>query len=295
MVVSDAFSSAKLFGVRIVVEQLNQYKQVRKRDTIGGTSNLTAVFKKGYYYRLRASKRSYHDKDTLFMVENTAPILLSLYPKLCYNLKISLRDKATFESVKKAKLSIYNIHDSTTTTLKTTTGMANFCGACNTEYSITIEQEGYIKHQQNVQLLSDNCFQASEQSISKTIDLTTNYNASFLEGMPYFIPQLTFLDEGTTLSIEADKALNKIALWLKAYPDKLLSITFKASYFQELPFNRRLAERRARVVERQLINKGVGSHRFILKCQGWIERNMLHLNPKQQLLIKILNPEKEQQ
>ena len=61
-----------------------------------------------------------------------------------------------------------------------------------------------------------------------------------------------------------------------------------AAYYPQIPYNRRLAERRARVIERRLISEGIGSHRFILKCQGWIDRPLLGYNRNQQVYLKIL-------
>ena len=55
---------------------------------------------------------------------------------------------------------------------------------------------------------------------------------------------------------------------LQLYPSLQITICLQASAFQQTRYNRRLAEQRARYIERYLDQKGISPRQYLLKCIG---------------------------
>lgn len=289
LVIQDAFDQTTLFGTRLVIDALNRYKQPVSSDTLGGTVNIRASFNQGQFYRIRVYKKKYHTKDTILKIDHQATKLyLALYPKQCTYLSATIKDQYSQQAVALGKVEVQNQQDSTAKQVVFLRGNFDFCGTCKQAYKLLITAPNYIPEQVNLQVNSSNCFEKNPADQFVAVYLTPDYGAQLLTGSPVLLPALQFINDGLELGMEAGKEIKRMAKWMNAFPDKLLTITFMAAYYSQRPFNRRLAERRARVIERKLINQGIGSHRFILKCQGWVDRSLLGYNRNQQVYLKIL-------
>ena len=274
----------------MVIQALHPSQQIISSDSLGGTMNIQASFNPSLDYRIKVLKRKYHSKDTILKVDpSQSTIYISLYPKRCFNLKTYLKDQYSHNSIVSGKIQLLQLQDSVRKNFVFKQGVFNYCGSCQQGYEMRINSPNYIPEKIDILLQSKNCFQENEQEQTLKVALTPNYNDSLQKGGSILLPTLLFINDGLELSIEAHKEIKRMAKWIKAYPNQLLKITFMASNYPQIPYNRRLAERRARVVERQLINRGVGSHRFILKCQGWVDRSLQRFNKTQQVYLKLIN------
>lgn len=290
IIIQDAFSHKKLFGTRLVIQALHPSQQIISSDSLGGTMNIQAKFNPSLDYRIKVFKRKYHYKDTLLKVDPTqSTIYISLYPKRCFNLKTYLKDQYSHNSIVSGNIRLLQLQDSVRTNFIFNQGIFNFCGSCRQGYEMRITSPNYIPEKVSIRLQSNNCFQEKAQEQILKVALTPSYSDTLQKGGAILLPTLLFLNDGLDLSIEAFREIKRLAKWIKAYPNQLLSIRFMAAYYPQRPYNRRLAERRARIVERQLIEQGVGSHRFILKCQGWVDRSLIRFNKNQQVYLKLIN------
>jgi len=290
--VQNAHTSQQIMGVRVIVQELGFRNKVLSSDSLGGTVFISKKLTPNKKYRLRVLKDGYYSKDTTFITEvtsrsNKQRLGLRLYPKLCYNLNGQLLDATSSVKIKRGKIRIEDMTNSEVVEVSIQNGAYQFCGKCAHKYKVTSIVDGYLDRIEIVELKSSNCYTPNEQSMKLDVVAARNYDKSFFEGRTLFIPNFTFVGNSVTLSIQGEKEVNRLIQFLQQKPKALISIAVQTSSFLEQPLNRKLAEHRARLIERKLTTGGIAAYRYFLKCKGKLDATYPRSSKKQQIKISL--------
>ncbi|MDC0231069.1 hypothetical protein OAK19_03815 [Aureispira] len=290
--VQNAYTNELVSGARVVIEELDRDDKVFSTDTLGGTVFISTYFKPNHKYRLRVRKEGFHFKDTVIIPSLTSRsrkqrLGLPLYPEVCYYIKGAFIDVGSSSKIKTGKLLIKSLSDSKKTELNIKNGYYKYCGQCNHQYELKSIVEGYLDRTEVIELKSKNCYTPREQTMKLDMAVTRNYDKAFFEGAAVFVPKFTFIGNSLNLSIQGEQELKRLIKFLKQESRALISISIRAQSFPERSLNRKLAENRARLIERKLTKAGIAAYRYLLICKGKVEVNYRPINKNQQIILSL--------
>ncbi|MCH2023592.1 MAG: OmpA family protein [Saprospiraceae bacterium] len=290
--VQNAYTKERVSGVRVIIDELDNNDNVVKSDSLGGTVFISTYFIPNHKYRLQVNKEGYHFKDTVIIPKATSRsrkqrLGLPLYPMVCFNLKGQVIDAISSQKITTGKLIIKNLSDRKSSYINIQNGYFKYCGKCNHQYQIKSIVEGYLDRTELVDLHSNNCYTPHEQTIQLDISVTRNYDNTFFDGESIFLPNFTFVDNSTQLSVKGEQEISRLIQFLNQEPKVFISISVHAQSFLERSRNRKIAEQRARFLEHRLTKAGIAAYRYLLKCKGKVRRNYFSVNKNQQILLSI--------
>jgi outer membrane protein OmpA-like peptidoglycan-associated protein len=292
--VQNAHTNQQVIGVRVIVEELGFRNKVLSSDSLGGTVFITKNLTPNKKYRVKVLKDGYYTKDTTFITEvvsrsNKQRLGVRIYPKFCYNLNGQIFDASSSTNIKGGKIRIEDLTSSEVVEVRIQNGAYQFCGKCAHKYKVTSIVDGYLNRTETIELRSSNCYTRNEQLMKLDLVVASNYDKTFFEGSTIFIPNFTFVGNSVTLSIQGEKEISRLIQFLEQQPKALISIAIQASSFLERPLNRKLAEHRARLIEKKLTAGGIAAYRYFLKCKGNVDATYPRSSKKQQIKISLKN------
>ena len=269
----DAESLYHVINALVVVQKLDTVQLPVNSDSLRSNVYTKNRMHANHWYRVLIQKEGYQLLDTTFYLKKTSRsrhkrLGFLIQPLRCYYLQGKVLNAALNLPVSSCIVRIEAIDHSISKRLKTSDGQYVFCGNCATKYRLITEAEGFFSDTSLVELPISACSKQTSSIYALTTALEASYPLRFFKGDTLKLQEQLFEDKTVNLAKAGKYQLSRLIKVMQSYPNLRTTICIQASVYQQKRYNRRLAEQRARFLERYLSQNGIGPGRYLLKCVG---------------------------
>ncbi len=271
--VQDAYSLYHIIDASIVVQQLDKNRQVIYADSLRSNIYATLYMLSNQNYRIRIQKEGYHLIDTTLLLLKTSRsrhkrMGFLLRPYKCHYLQASIVDVVQHQPIQHSRVHIQSTVDTIPQTVQLQENKWLYCGDCTTKYRVIVCADGYFSDTTTIHPIATACLEREATYHQFMVVLQASYPVRFFKGDTLDIPQRLFKTGASELLQAGKYEIERMIKVLQLYPSLQITICLQASAFQQTRYNRRLAEQRARYIERYLDQKGISPRQYLLKCIG---------------------------
>ena len=282
-----------VYDASIVLCEVLPIKEICYQDTLISAISVQKILKNDRKYRIVAKREGFHTLDTIFKLDvrslsDKKRLFFFMKPLECFKVKAVVKDELSKLVVFNGDVQIFDKKAQLAFAPKRLkNGCFEFCGACFHDYEIRIQADGYMDATHQLYLKDPYCNFKSLLEKSYTFVLEPSYPKSFFDAESKIIIQ-DFFEPGTTeLSIHGKHELERLLFVLKEHPAIRIDILIEVAEQELNTLNRKLAEQRARRLDRMMEKAGITLYRYYLKCDGKTRRNSLPGRSGQQLTVQI--------
>lgn len=269
--VQHSNSNKHILGAKVILQEQDFNGKILATDTLKSDVFLSAHFDKARKYRIRVEKEGFYMVDTLVMPNKEPHIRkqrlgIFLDPEVCFYLKGRVVSVDNTTNILAGKLQIQDLSTNKNYEIAIENGSYEFCGKCRHEYQLKAIIDGYLGGEKDILLNSPNCKKHKVATSVVDIELVEDYNKSFYSGATITLPNLRFIGTTVELTVAGKKELDRLIKIMKQMPNLWLTIKVQTAPYQERHLNRKLVEKRARFLDKKLIEGGISSYRYLLIC-----------------------------
>jgi outer membrane protein OmpA-like peptidoglycan-associated protein len=260
-----------LRSVKLQIDTFDQLGQAgRLLDTLVEDYKIEYTFSTSKKYHIKVEKKGFYAQDSLLLAPSRARRFragLFLTASACHYIEGDIRVNTSRKLVSSGKILIENLSQGTDTTVLFSGGLFKYCGRCGDHYRLTPSATFYFEASKEVTLAAVSCKSPYERMRRLDLTLDESYDLAFYKGAAMAIEELTFTDKSTTLTPEGEEALAKLGRVLNKMPELRLTVVVYTAQFRERVLNRKLVEKRARIIDQKLTALGVAPYRYFLSCK----------------------------